>query len=141
MEDYLEKIYLLIKEKGYARMADVASLLDVSSSSATKMIQKLDEMGFVVYEKYRGFILTEKGRKIAQSLVEKHQLLEDFLRMMGVHEENIYQEVEGIEHHISQQTAFCITSLVQFFEDNPSVKESYLKYGKQFQIQNKSQIV
>ena len=133
MEDYLEKIHLLINEKGYARTVDIASLLNVLPSSATKMIQKLDEMGFVVYEKYRGFILTEKGKRTAQSLAEKHQLLEDFLRMIGVNEENIYQEVEGIEHHISQQTAFCITSLFHFFKDNPSVKESYVRYRKQLE--------
>jgi Mn-dependent DtxR family transcriptional regulator len=133
MEDYLEKIYLLIEAKGYARVVDIASSLDVLPSSATKMIQKLDETGFGIYEKYRGIILTAKGKKLAKALAEKHDMLEDFLRIIGVHEENIYTEVEGIEHHISKQTAFCISSLISFLEDNPSVKESYAQYRKQLE--------
>ncbi|GAX91661.1 transcriptional regulator MntR [Effusibacillus lacus] len=128
MEDYLEKIYGLIEEKGYARVMDIASSLNVNPPAVTKMIQKLDERGFCKYEKYRGIILTLKGKKIAKSMAEKHQILEDFLRVIGVHEENIYEEAEGIEHHISKHTAFCISGLVRFFEDNPFVKESYLTY-------------
>jgi Mn-dependent DtxR family transcriptional regulator len=133
MEDYLEKIYLLIEEKGYARVVEIASLLNVLPSSVTKMIQKLDETDLVKYEKYRGIILTSKGKKVAKTLAKKHEMLEDFLRTIGVYEDNIYQEVEGIEHHISEQTAFCISSLVSFFKDNPSVKESYVKYRKRLE--------
>jgi Mn-dependent DtxR family transcriptional regulator len=133
MEDYLEKIYLLIEDKGYARVVDIASSLNVLPSSATKMIQKLDETGFGIYEKYRGIVLTSKGSQLAKTLAEKHDMLEVFLRTIGVHEENIYEEVEGIEHHISKQTAFCISSILSFFEDNPSVKQSYLQYRKRLE--------
>jgi Mn-dependent DtxR family transcriptional regulator len=133
MEDYLEKIYLLIEEKGYARVVDIASSLNVLPSSATKMIQKLDEAGFGIYERYRGIILTAKGKKLAKALAEKHEMLEDFLRIIGVHEENIYTEVEGIEHHVSKQTAFCISSPASFFEDHPDVKEAYIQYRKQME--------
>jgi Mn-dependent DtxR family transcriptional regulator len=137
MEDYLEKIYLLIEDKGYARGVDIASSLNVLPSSATKMIQKLDETGFGIYERYRGIILTAKGKKLAKSLAEKHDMLEDFLRTIGVPEENIYKEVEGIEHHISKQTAFCILSLVNFLEDEPAVKEAFLRYRKQLEENGK----
>lgn len=133
MEDYLEKIYLLIEEKGYARVVDIASSLNVLPSSASKMIQKLDETGYGVYERYRGIILTQKGQKVAKTLAEKHELLEQFLLMIGVHEPNIYQEVEGIEHHISKQTAFCISTLVEFFEEHPDIKKSYLQYRQKME--------
>jgi Mn-dependent DtxR family transcriptional regulator len=43
MEDYLEKIYMAIEHKGYARSVDIASSLGVLPSSVTKMMQKLDE--------------------------------------------------------------------------------------------------
>jgi Mn-dependent DtxR family transcriptional regulator len=140
MEDYLEKIYLLIEEKGYARVVDIASSLDVSPSSATKMIQKLDERRFGIYEKYRGIILTAKGKKLAKTLAEKHVVLEAFLRTIGAREEDIYQEVEGIEHHISKQTAFCISSLVNFFSDNPEIRDSYLKYRKELEEKGETKV-
>ena len=130
MEDYLEKIFFLIEKKGYARPIDIASSLQITPSSVTRMIQKLDEMGFIIYEKYRGIIFTDKGKKIARTMAKKHKMLEEFFRTIGVQEENIYQEVEGIEHHISQQTAFCISSLLHFFQENPSIMNAYLRYSK-----------
>lgn len=62
MEDYLERIYKLIDEKGYARVSDIAEGLEVHPSSVTKMIQKLDKDEYLIYEKYRGLVLTSKGK-------------------------------------------------------------------------------
>ena len=64
MEDYIEQIYLLIDEKGYARVSDIAEALSVHPSSVTKMVQKLDKDEYLIYEKYRGLVLTSKGKKL-----------------------------------------------------------------------------
>lgn len=120
MEDYLERIYALIEEKGYARVSDIAEALAVHPSSVTKMVQKLDQNKYLVYEKYRGLILTSKGKKIGKRLVDRHHLLEEFLQMIGVNEENIYNDVEGIEHHLSWDSITCIEYLVEYFKQNPS---------------------
>ena len=101
MEDYIERIYNLIEDKGYARVSDIAEGLSVHPSSVTKMVQKLDKDEYLVYEKYRGLVLTPKGKKIGKRLVYRHELLEQLLRIIGVKEENIYDDVEGIEHHLS----------------------------------------
>jgi Mn-dependent DtxR family transcriptional regulator len=128
MEDYLEKIYELIKEKGYARVSDIASSLDVQPSSVTKMIQKLDEKNYVTYEKYRGLILTQSGEQLGRSMKQRHKMLEDFLRMMGVSESTIQKDVEGIEHHVSPSTLDSLRSLVLFFSEYPEVLELFEKY-------------
>jgi Mn-dependent DtxR family transcriptional regulator len=120
MEDYIEQIYNLIEEKGYARVSDIAEALSVHPSSVTKMVQKLDKDEYLVYEKYRGFSLTAKGKKIGKRLVFRHDLLEQFLKIIGVKEENIYKDVEGIEHHLSWDAIDRIGDLVQFFEEEPS---------------------
>jgi len=118
MEDYLENIYQLIEQKGYARVSDIAEALKVHPSSVTKMVQKLDENKYLVYEKYRGLVLTTKGKKIGKRLVDRHYLLENFLRLIGVSEELIYQDVEGIEHHLSWESITCIENLVKVLEKN-----------------------
>ncbi|CAM3891047.1 transcriptional regulator MntR [Geobacillus sp. FSL K6-0789] len=118
MEDYIEQIYLLIEEKGYARVSDIAEALSVHPSSVTKMVQKLDKDEYLVYEKYRGLVLTPKGKKIGQRLVYRHELLEQFLRLIGVNEENIYRDVEGIEHHLSWNAIDRIGDLVQYFQED-----------------------
>jgi Mn-dependent DtxR family transcriptional regulator len=119
MEDHIEQIYLLIEQKGYARVSDIAEALSVLPSSVTKMVQKLDKDGYLVYEKYRGLTLTPKGNKLGKRLVQRHDLLEQFLRLIGVDEEKIYDDVEGIEHHLSWDSIERITDLVQLMEDNP----------------------
>lgn len=115
MEDYLEIIYKLIDEKGYARVSDIAEGLEVHPSSVTKMIQKLDKDNYLIYERYRGLILTSKGKKMGKRLVDRHLLLEQFLGAIGVREENIYGDVEGIEHHLSWDSITCIEALLEFF--------------------------
>lgn len=115
MEDYLERIYKLIEEKGYARVSDIAEGLEVHPSSVTKMIQKLDKDQYLIYEKYRGLVLTSKGKKMGKRLVERHHLLEEFLQVIGVQKENIYRDVEGIEHHLSWDSITCIETLVEYF--------------------------
>jgi Mn-dependent DtxR family transcriptional regulator len=120
MEDYIERIYLLIEDKGYARVSDIAEALDVHPSSVTKMVQRLDRDQYLVYEKYRGFVLTPKGKKLGKRLVFRHELLEDFLKVIGVDTKNIYSDVEGIEHHLSWDAIDRIGDLVQFFEEDPS---------------------
>lgn len=123
MEDYLERIYQLIDEKGYARVSDIAEGLEVHPSSVTKMIQKLDKDNYLVYEKYRGLMLTPKGKKMGKRLVDRHQLLEDFLRMIGVQEDHIYTDVEGIEHHLSWDSITCIEIFVEMLKRNPQYQE------------------
>lgn len=126
MEDYLERIYSLIEEKGYARVSDIAEALAVHPSSVTKMVQKLDQSKYLVYEKYRGLILTSKGKKIGKRLVDRHLLLEEFLQMIGVSEEHIYEDVEGIEHHLSWDSITCIEYLVYYFKQNPQQLQDLL---------------
>lgn len=118
MEDYIEQIYMLIESKGYARVSDIAEALEVHPSSVTKMVQKLDKDEYLNYEKYRGLILTPQGKKIGKRLVYRHELLEQFLGIIGVNKENIYHDVEGIEHHLSWNSIDRIGDLVQYFEAN-----------------------
>lgn len=118
MEDYIEQIYLLIEDKGYARVSDIAEALAVHPSSVTKMVQKLDKDEYLIYEKYRGLVLTNKGKKTGKRLVYRHELLEQFLQIIGVDQDKIYDDVEGIEHHLSWNAIDRIGDLVQYFEEN-----------------------
>lgn len=116
MEDYIELIYTLTETKGYARVSAIAEELDVHPSSVTKMVQKLDKDKYVNYEKYRGFALTSKGKEIGERLLFRHDLLEEFLAIIGVDKENIYNDVEGIEHHLSWNSIDRIGDLVTYFK-------------------------
>ena len=83
-EDYLERIHELIEEKGYARVVDIASSLQVKQASVTSMVQKLGELGYLNYEKYRGLILTDKGRAVASKIQKRHETLSRFFSLFDL---------------------------------------------------------
>jgi Mn-dependent DtxR family transcriptional regulator len=129
-EDYLERIHELIQEKGYARVVDIASSLEVKQASVTSMVQKLAELGYLKYEKYRGLLLTEKGRAVACRIKKRHQTLSRFFSLFGLNEQTQQQDIEGIEHHLSAETVEVLASLAKFFEDNPKMLQAFLKSRK-----------
>ena len=120
-EDYLEQIHNLIEEKGYARVVDVAKNLGLAQASVTNMIQRLDADGLVNYEKYRGVVLTEAGEQIALAIIRRHQTLATFLELFGLDEETIYEDVEGMEHHISPATLSAIIGLTAELQRQPAL--------------------
>ena len=129
-EDYLERIHELIQEKGYARVVDIASSLKVKQASVTSMVQKLGEMGYLNYEKYRGLILTDKGREVATKIQKRHATLSRFFSLFELDAETQKLDIEGIEHHLSPETLSCLSDLAQFLEDNPQILKQFLKSRK-----------
>ncbi len=118
IEDYLEQIHNLIASKGYARVVDIAKNLDISQASVTNMIQRLDAEGFVVYERYRGVVLTEKGGQVGAEIARRHEVLTRLLSGFGLDPGTVHEDVEGMEHHISRQTLDVLTLLMEELEAN-----------------------
>jgi len=121
VEDYLERILELINTKGYARVVDIASSLGISQASVTNMVQRLDAEGLVKYEKYRGMVLTTAGELLARNITNRHQLLTDFFKLLGIDDEVIYHDVEGMEHHISPPTLHAIEALTAELQQQPKL--------------------
>src|ERR1041385_6808214 len=129
-EDYLERIHELIEEKGYARVVDIASSLNVKQASVTSMVQKLGELGYLNYEKYRGLILTNKGREVATGIQKRHETLSRFFWLFALSEETQKRDIEGIEHHLSPATVEVLADLAQFFENNPETLKRFMQSRK-----------
>jgi Mn-dependent DtxR family transcriptional regulator len=122
MEDYLEVIYELVQQKGYATTVDISSYLNVSSPSVTKMMQKLDETGYLKYEKYRGIRLTNEGIRIARNIRNRHGLLAEFFKIIGVDEETANNDAEGIEHHLHPETMKKLEEFINELKKNIILK-------------------
>jgi Mn-dependent DtxR family transcriptional regulator len=122
VEDYLERILELINAKGYARVVDIAAALKISQASVTNMVQRLDAEGLLKYEKYRGLILTTSGKNLARQIAQRHRLLTDFLKLLGLSDRVIYHDVEGMEHHISLPTLRAIEALTNQLRRRPALR-------------------
>ena len=116
IDDYVELISDLIREVGEARQVDMVARLGVSQPTVAKMLKRLASVGLIEMIPWRGVFLTPEGEKLAQESRERHQLVENFLLVLGVSPEIARRDAEGMEHHVSEET------LVKF-------REFTLKYG------------
>lgn len=113
IEDYLKAIYTLEAEGDKATTSKISAALDVSSASATNMVKRLSKMGLVDYESYKGARLTEAGQKIALEIIRHHRLLELYLlEVMGYSWDEVHEEAEKLEHHISERFEDKIAQLL-----------------------------
>jgi Mn-dependent DtxR family transcriptional regulator len=128
LEDYLEAIYSLFEEKGYSSTVDISDRLQVKPPTVTSMVQKLAKKGYLIHEPYRGMKLTEDGEKLARSVISRHQVISEFLSMIGVGRRVAYQDTEGIEHHIQPVTFRKIEGLVDFLRKNPEYLSAIREY-------------
>jgi DtxR family Mn-dependent transcriptional regulator len=106
IEDYLKAIYKLEEQEDCppASTGEVAQAMDVSPASASNMIKRLDDLGFLTYEAYEGATLTKPGRTVALEVIRHHRLLELYLKeVMGFSWDEIHEEAEILEHHISER--------------------------------------
>lgn len=124
VEDYLEQILELINTKGYARVVDIAAGLEISQASVTNMVQRLDAEGLLKYERYRGLALTTAGETLARNITRRHHLLTDFLKALGLPEDVIHHDVEGMEHHISPPTLRAIEALTDLLSRHSDLADT-----------------
>ena len=103
-EDYVEMIDDLIREKGEARLVDLAGRFGVAPGTVTRTVQRLTRDGLVISEPYRAIHLTEEGRRIACDARARHELVRATLVALGVPESAADADAEGIEHHVGKET-------------------------------------
>ena len=104
LEDYLEAIYLLIKDTGSACVRDVAKSLGVKMPSVVKALHELKSLELVNQEPYSSIELTKKGERLAKSVLARHELLKSFLVSLGVNPGTADEDACRMEHILSAET-------------------------------------
>ena len=102
-EDYLEAIGHLCREKGAARVNDIALRLNVKKPSVTAAVRRLADLDLVVYHQYAPIELTEKGEKYANQVIRAHTILRRFMHeVAGLSREKANETACMLEHILSQ---------------------------------------
>ena len=104
LEDYLEKIYMLITDSSRARVRDVAEGLHVTMPSVNKAVSELKKLGLVRQEPYGDLELSSEGVKIAAEILGRHTLLRRFLLKLGVSRDTAEEDACRMEHILSAET-------------------------------------
>lgn len=115
LEDYLEAIYIISKNKPEVRNIDIAEFLSVSKPSVNKAINVLKDAGYIEHEIYGEIKLNSSGKKRAKQVLDIHNLLTDFLhKTLGVDFEIAEKDACRMEHVISNES---IEKLSKFCKD------------------------
>ncbi len=103
-ENYLETILILKKRTGFVRSVDIANELEYSKPSVSVAMKNLRENGYIETDADGEILLLDKGRKIAEKIYERHTLLADWLKTLGVSPETAAEDACRIEHVISEES-------------------------------------
>lgn len=103
-EDYVEAVAELIERRGACRVTDLSERFGVSHVTVVRIVQRLERDGLLATRPYKPIELTPKGRRLARSCKERHDIVYRFLLAIGLDEQVAATDSEGIEHHVSAPT-------------------------------------
>ena len=133
MEDYLEAIYRLERERRYARVRDISAALDVAKSAVTTALHSLSDKGLVNYEPYEPVTLSAEGRERAGRIVLRHRVIGDFLRnVLGLEPERADSIACGMEHAIDRDALDRFVCFLAFVGCRREKGESWLDEFRRF---------
>ncbi|MHC5076862.1 MAG: metal-dependent transcriptional regulator [Planctomycetota bacterium] len=119
LEDYIEAIYNLADETGFARSTDIARNLGVSKASVTGALRALSDKGLANYEPYGRISLTEHGVSTASEVARKHDILRSFfVDVLGI-DTNVAQKAAcKSEHALGSEVISRLLSFIEFVTAN-----------------------
>ncbi|OPY34629.1 MAG: manganese transport transcriptional regulator [Methanomassiliicoccales archaeon PtaU1.Bin124] len=113
IEEYLECIWELSQRSTPVKTKEISDKMKVSPASVTEMMQRLAEMGYVQYEKYKGVTLTQSGNEIGTRVKRRHRLMERFLYdIIGLEKKESHEEACRMEHTLSDESERRICQLM-----------------------------
>lgn len=107
-ENYLEAILVLSNEKGSVRSIDVAHHMNHSKPTISVAMKKLRDGGFINIDSDGHLTLTDEGRKIAEKIYDRHEILAHVFIALGVSEATAYEDACKVEHDLSDETFECL---------------------------------
>ena len=135
MEDYLEAIYNLAKEKRAVRVRDIAKKLDVKMPTVSNMLKTLSERGLIDYEKYEYLELTVKGSDVGQEIDQRHQIFRNFLtNILKIDYNQADEDACKMEHAVSPATLEAFVDFMEFIDNCPRGGASWLDYFDEYRV-------
>ncbi len=103
-ENYLESILMLKKSKGMVRSIDIVNVLEFSKPSVSVAMKNLRENGYIEMDSDGYITLLPPGQQIAEKMYERHTMISDWLKSLGVDPKVAVQDACRMEHVISEET-------------------------------------
>lgn len=112
-EMYLEAILILSNQMNDVRSLDVAEYRNYSKPSVSRAVKLLRDGGYITVDDGGFLHLTEIGREVAEKIYDRHRVLTEFLKSLGVDEETASSDACRMEHVISDTTLEAIKAYLE----------------------------
>ncbi|MFO7900451.1 MAG: metal-dependent transcriptional regulator [Planctomycetota bacterium] len=133
LEDYLETIFRLENDRGFARVRDIAAGLSVAKSAVTAALQSLSQKELVNYQPYDPVTLTPRGTEIAEEIWLRHHILEDFLEhVLGLDPERAESIACEMEHSIDNEALRRLVCFLGFIRERGTEGVDWLTEFRRF---------
>lgn len=111
-ENYLETILMLSEKNGNVRSVDIANELGFKKSSISVAMKNLRNSGHIIVNESGYILLTERGRRIAEMIYERHRLFTIWLMALGVDEKTAAKDACRLEHAVSEESFSAIKNFI-----------------------------
>src|SRR5512140_1588837 len=126
LEDYLETIYLLVQEHGFARVRDIAKARHVKAATVSIALRKLSDTGLVNYARREYIGLTTKGEEAARRILTRHRLLTRFFEeVLGMAPHAAGEQACAMEHSLTDEAMDRMVRFFEFLGSCPSVVKAF----------------
>lgn len=129
MEDYLEALLRLEKERGVVRVKELADSLGLTNASVSTAMPKLGRLGLVTFERYGPIRLTPLGRRMARQVIRREEVLVAFFsEVLGIPERRAREEACRIEHSISLESLEALEAFMGYLKENSYLLKAWRDY-------------
>lgn len=133
MGHYLMAVRDQLRDKGYARVTDISTRLDVARSSVSVMLESLREKGYLTKDENHFFQLTNRGEQVARQVYGNHLLLETFLHeILGVEQETALLDACRMEHLLSRDSSRRLLCFLHYLFDHRDQYEALIKGSRDY---------
>ncbi len=141
LEDYMEAIYHIVEEKLVARSKEIAARLDVSRASVTEALRALSKKGLINYAPYEAITMTDKGRKVAEDVIFRHETLKRFfIEVLALGEDIAEEGACRVEHAAPPEVINRMISFIEFMKQCPRGGDDLIRGFNDFCTKGKSEI-
>ncbi len=136
MEDYLEAIYSISKERRVVRVKNIAKKIGVKMPTVTNMLKSLSQKGFIDYEKHEFLELTSEGRKVGKEIDRRHKIIRNFLTDI-LKIDSVVADAEAckMEHGMSTETLDRLTQFIDFIQTCPRTGPNWLESFDEYRLE------
>lgn len=115
---YLKSVYEIQRQKGAARVTDIANRVGVNKASVTSALRNLAKRELLNYAPYDVITLTDRGTDVAEGIERRYEALKTFFtEVLGIEDELADREACDLEHHLSPEVHERLLGFIEYYEN------------------------